>query len=91
VSASQGMELTWHHRRAPEPKWYKFRLSRQSLRDLAYWRSLTCGGGRDLHLLQADLTMHSNAADEGYGGMLGTSPEALYPGLWEAEMLKIEY
>jgi hypothetical protein len=42
-----------------ERPWTKVRLSRQSLRDLASWRSLTRGEGRDLHPLPADLTMHS--------------------------------
>jgi hypothetical protein len=70
-----------------ERPWTKVRLSRQSLRDLAYWRSLTRGEGRDLHPLPADLTMQSDAADLGYGGTLGTCSEAGSPGLWEGRGL----
>jgi hypothetical protein len=68
-------------------QWPKLQLSRQSLRDLAYWRSLTRGEGRDLLPRPADLTMHSDAADVGYGGTLGTNPEAGSPGLWEGQGL----
>jgi hypothetical protein len=64
-----------------ERLWTKVRLSRQSLRDLAYWRLLTRGEGRDLHPLPADLTMHSEGADLGYGAMLGTCSEEGSPGL----------
>jgi hypothetical protein len=83
MSAPGDGELTWQHHRAPEPRWDKVRLSRQSLRDLEYWRSLTRGEGRDLHPPPADLTMHSDAADVGYGGTLGMESEAGSPGLWE--------
>jgi hypothetical protein len=87
VSAHGDGELTWQHQRAPEHRWDKVRLSRQSLRDLAYWRSLTRGEGRDLHPPPADLTMHSDAADVGYGGTLGLESEAGSPGLWEGHGL----
>jgi hypothetical protein len=79
--------LTWQHRRPLEPQWDKVRLSRQSLRGLAYWRSLTRGERRDLHPLPADLTMHSDAADVGYGGTLGMCTASGYPGLWEGRGL----
>jgi hypothetical protein len=87
VSAPGDGELTWQHHRAPEPRRDKVRLSRQSLRDLAYWRSLTRGEGRDLHPPPADLTMHSDAADVGYSGTLGMESEAGSPGLWEGRGL----
>jgi hypothetical protein len=87
VSTPGEGELTWQHHRAPEPRWDKVRLSRQSLRDLAYWRSLTRGEGRDLHPPPADLTMHSDAADVEYGGTLGMESEAGSPGLWEGRGL----
>jgi hypothetical protein len=65
----------------------KVRLSRQSLRDLSYWRSLTKGEGGDLYPRPADLTMHSDAADVGYGGTLVTDTAAGSPGLWEGRGL----
>ena len=86
-SASQRMTLTCQSHRAPEMAWVKVRLSRQSLRDLRYWRSLTRGEGRDLQPPPADLTMHSDAADVGYGGTLGTCSDAGSPGLWEGHGL----
>jgi hypothetical protein len=70
-----------------ERPWTKVRLSRQSLRDLAYWCSLKRGEGRDLHPLPADLTMHSDPADLGYGGTLGPCSQAGSPGLWEGRRL----
>jgi hypothetical protein len=82
-SASRGQMLMRQPARALEQNWVKVRLSRQSLRDLAYWRSLTRGEGRDLHPLPTDLTMHSDAADVGYVGTLGMCSEAGSPGLWE--------
>jgi hypothetical protein len=72
---------------APEQPWVRIRLSRQSLRDLAYWRSLVGGEVRDLHPLPADLSMHSDAENLGYCGTLGTDPEAGSPGLWEVRGL----
>jgi hypothetical protein len=87
VSAPGDWELTWQHHSAPEPLWDKVCLSRQSLRDLAYWLSLTRGEGRDLHPPPADLTMHSDAADVGYGGTLRMESEAGSPGLWEGRGL----
>jgi hypothetical protein len=65
-----------------ESSWGKVRLSRKSLRDLAYWRTLVRGEGRDLWRVEPDLVMHSDAADVGYGGTLGFNKEAGYPGLW---------
>lgn len=61
----------------------RVRLSRQSLRHLAYWHLLVRGKGRDLHRLEPDLTLHSDAADVGYGGTLGKLQEARTPGLWD--------
>jgi hypothetical protein len=75
VSSFGDVELTWQHQRVPEPRWDKVRLSRQSLRDLVYCRSLTRGEGRDLHPPPAHLTMHSDAADVGYGGTSGLESE----------------
>jgi hypothetical protein len=68
--------------RAWESPWVKVRLSRQSLRDLSYWRTLTRGEGRDLWRVEPDLVMHSDAADVGYGGTLGFDRVAGSPGLW---------
>lgn len=65
----------------------KVRLSRQSIRDLRYWRSLTRGEGRDLIRVEPDRTMHSDAADVGYGGTLGLETQAGAPGLWEGRGL----
>jgi hypothetical protein len=45
---------------------------------------LTRGEGRDLHPPPARLTMHRDAADVGYGGILGLESEAGSPGLWES-------
>jgi hypothetical protein len=87
LSAPGDSALTWQHRRASEPLWDKIRLSRQSLRDLVYWRSLTRGEGRDLHPPPTDLTMHSVAASVGYGGTLGMCSEAGSQGLWEGRGL----
>jgi hypothetical protein len=87
VGAPGDRELTWQHQRSAEPRWEKVRLSGQSVRDLAYWRSLTRGEGRDLHPPPAHLTMHSDAADVGYGGTLGLESEAGSPGLWEGHGL----
>jgi hypothetical protein len=81
LSAPGDAALTWQHRRASEPRWDKIRLSRQSLRNLVYWRSLTRGEGRDLHPPPADLTMHSDAADVGHGGTLGMYSKAGCQGL----------
>lgn len=61
----------------------RMRLCRQSLRDLRYWRSLARGEGRDLVRLPPDVTMHSDAADVGYGGTLGFDETAGSSGLWE--------
>lgn len=61
----------------------RVRLSRQSLRDLSYWRSLDRGEGRDLHRLELYIRIHSDAADVGYGGTLGKLQEAGTPSLWE--------
>jgi hypothetical protein len=83
VRAPGAKRLTCHHGSVPEPAWAKVRLSRKSLRDLNYWRSLTRGEGRDLHPPPADLTVHSDAADVGYGGTLGSCSVAGSPGLWE--------
>jgi hypothetical protein len=52
-----------------------------------YWCSLTRGEGRDLHPPPADLTMHSDAADVGYGGTLGICSEAGSQGLWTVRRL----
>jgi hypothetical protein len=52
-----------------------------------YWRSLTRGEGRDLHPPPADLTMHSDAADVGYGGTLGMCSESGSNGLWKGRRL----
>lgn len=64
----------------------RVRLCRQSLRDLAYWRSLTRGEGRDLQPPPPpEVMMHSDAADVGYGGTLGPVGEPGSPGLWEGQ------
>jgi hypothetical protein len=65
-----------------ESAWIKVRLSRQSLRDLSYWRTLTRGEGRDLWRVEPDAVMHSDAADVGYGGTLGFDRTAGSQGLW---------
>lgn len=74
-------------KRVVPPEFDKVRLSRQSIRDLRYWRSLARGEGRDLIRLEADRTMHSDAADVGYGGTLGLDTGAGQPGLWEGRGL----
>ena len=51
------------------------RLWPQSLREIAYWRSVSGGEGPDLVRLEPHLTMHSNAWDVGYGGTLGLDTE----------------
>lgn len=61
------------------------RLSRQSLRDLRYWRSLTRGEGRELRPCPPSMAMHSDAADVGWGGTLGPNLQAGSPGLWEGQ------
>ena len=61
------------------------RLSRQSLRDLRYWRSLTRGEGRELRPCPPHMAMHSDAADVGWGGTLGPNLQAGSPGLWEGQ------
>ena len=76
----------------PRSGWFraeyaKVRLSRQSIRDLRYWRSLARGEGRDLIRPEPSLTAHSDAADLGYGGTLGFEQQAGRPGLWEGRGL----
>jgi hypothetical protein len=44
-------------------------------------------GRRQLQPPPADLTMHSDAADVGYGGTLGTCSGAGSPGLWKGHGL----
>lgn len=63
----------------------RVRLSRQSLRDLRFWRGLTRGEGRNLHPVAPDLTMHSDAANVGYGGALGSNTLAGSQGSWVAQ------
>jgi hypothetical protein len=87
LSAPGDAGLTWQDRRASEPRWDKIRLSRQSLRDLVYWHSLTRGEGRDLHPPPADLTMYSDVGDVGYGGTLGMCSEAGSQVFWEGRGL----
>ena len=58
------------------------RLSHKSMRDVRFWRTLTRGTGRDLRPSPPDLTMHSDAANFGYGGTLGKDTKAGSPGLW---------
>ena len=60
----------------------RVRLSRQSLRDLRHWRNLVRGDGRDLVRVEADVGMHADAADVGYGGTLGWELEQGRPGMW---------
>lgn len=69
--------------RTPVDPRLKVRLSRQSIRDLRYWRSLRRGEGRYLHRPEPHATLHSDAADVGYGGTLGFDQAAGSPGLWE--------
>jgi Reverse transcriptase (RNA-dependent DNA polymerase) len=63
------------------------RLSHQSLRDIRTWKSITSmeKEGRPIHPIQPDLTMHSDAADFGYGGTLGPVGKAGDRGLWESQ------
>lgn len=61
------------------------RVCRQSMRDLSFWRSLSRGEGRDLIRLPPNVTMHSDAADVGYGGTLGFDEEQGSRGLWEGK------
>lgn len=63
----------------------RVRLSRQSLRDLRFWRQLTRGEGRELRPCPPDLALHSDAADVGWGGTLGPDLRAGSRGLWEAQ------
>jgi hypothetical protein len=81
-SAQRGQTL-YRAQRVREMARVKVRLSRQSLRDLVYRSSFSRGEGRDLHPPLADLTMHSDAADVGYGGTLGSWAEAGSSGLRE--------
>lgn len=69
--------------RAPTRR--RVRLCRQSLKDLRHWRSLARGEGRELQPSAAALTMHSDAADVGYGGTLGMDERAGSQGLWEGQ------
>jgi hypothetical protein len=85
ASARQSAKRSCHTLSAPEQPLIKIRLLRQSLRDLAYWCVLLRGEGWDLHSLPADLTMHSDAAEMGYGGTLGTDPGSTC--LWEGRSL----
>ena len=63
----------------------RFPLCRKSLRDLRYWRTPMRGEGRDLVRTAPDLTMHSGAADLGYGGMLSSDVLAGSRGFWEGQ------
>lgn len=63
----------------------RVRLSRQSLRDLCHWRSLTRGDGRQLQPAAPTMALHTDAADLGYGGTLGIGMTPGAPGLWEAQ------
>lgn len=63
----------------------RVRLSRQSLRDLQHWRCLTREDGRALQPAKPDLSLHTDAADLGYGGTLGPSMEPGARGLWEGQ------
>jgi hypothetical protein len=58
-------ERTCRSPKTLQRQWERVRLSRQSLRDLSYWRSVTRGEGRDLHLKPPDLKLHSDAANVG--------------------------
>lgn len=61
------------------------RLSRQSLRDMAYYCSLSWGEGRDMIQRGPDIVMYIDAADVGYMDTLEFRVEAGAPGLWEGQ------
>ncbi len=63
------------------------RLSHQSLPDLRTWRTMTSTDceGRPIHPPVSQAVLHSDAADVGYGGTLGTDDSAGAPGIWEAQ------
>ena len=63
------------------------RLSHQSLRDLHTWCALTSTEreGRPLRPAIPEATLHTDAADLGYGGTLGPLSNPGEPGLWEAQ------
>ncbi|PXF48649.1 hypothetical protein BWQ96_01501 [Gracilariopsis chorda] len=63
----------------------RVRLCRQSLRELAYWQSLTRGEGRDLVHLSPDMMIHSDVGDVGYGGRSGFGDEQGSHGSWDGQ------
>lgn len=76
---------TTSHRRTSETQFFgNVRLSRQSLCDLKWWRSLEHGDGQEVHLVPQSISLHSDALEVGYSGTLGFETSAASPGLWEA-------
>lgn len=63
----------------------RVRPSRQSLRDLRFWRRLTRGEGRELRPCKPDMALHSDAADVEWGNTLGPNIQPGSPGLWEGQ------
>lgn len=63
---SRGLE--WDKKLTRDPH---LPFSRQVIRDLQYWFSLTRGEGRYIQPPGANLNLHSHAADVGFGGKLG--------------------
>lgn len=61
------------------------RLSHQSIRDLCLLRLLTCGEGRELHLIHPCLVIHADASTVEYGGTLGPDTSHGSPNLWVAQ------
>ncbi len=58
-----------------------------AIRDLKTWREFarTERQGRAMHPTAPDVVLHTDAADVGYGGTMGTTDRAGDPGLWWAQ------
>lgn len=63
------------------------RLTYQSIRDLRFSRVLTCAekDGQEIRPPGPSNTLHTDAADIGFGGTLGPDTGPGAPGLWEAQ------
>ena len=57
------------------------------MRDLQYWRRFTRGEGRDIIPPRPQCNLHSDVADVGYGGTLGTDLNPGSTGLWDCQGL----
>lgn len=67
----------------------RVRLCKQAIRDLKWWARLGTGG-RPMHLPLPSVTLHSDAADTGWGGTIawrgglppGSAGDVEYQGIW---------